>query len=288
MFRYALAFLFICSAVSAKDCDGSCGQGEGDCDWSSDCLEGLVCDFDWFWGEDFCVAGPDTKNFEWEDWGEWSECAGDCGSTGVRSRHRVCIPPVFGGYECPALVDSETEACVTLPCAIDSSNTEAAWCHDIDCGTKVAMKMCPTTCQVGVGNPKCNPNTWEGYNNECCSVEEPCGLGEGDCDIDDECYGHLVCGKNNCRRDGTGFTIFADCCQPPEEATRSISSREEADAAWCQDMNCSTKIGKRMCPNTCEEAEYVPNSDAEWCNDIDCTTFISKIVCNDTCKQRGF
>ena len=43
--------------IVAKDCDGSCGQGEGDCDWSSDCLEGLVCDFDWFWGEDFCVAG---------------------------------------------------------------------------------------------------------------------------------------------------------------------------------------------------------------------------------------
>ena len=52
----------------AKDCDGSCGQGEGDCDWDSDCLPGLVCDFDWFWGEDFCVAGKkflfqNYKNF---------------------------------------------------------------------------------------------------------------------------------------------------------------------------------------------------------------------------------
>ena len=62
------------------------------------------------------AQGPDTKNYEWEDWGEWSDCAGDCGSSGVRSRHRVCIPPLFGGYECPALVDSETEVCVTLPC----------------------------------------------------------------------------------------------------------------------------------------------------------------------------
>jgi len=52
-------------------------------------------------------------------------------------------------------------------------------------------------------------------------------------------------------------------------------------------MNCSTMIGKQICPNTCKEAEYVPNSDAEWCNDIDCSTFVAKIVCNDTCKQRG-
>lgn len=62
-------------------------------------------------------SGPDTKNFEWEEWGEWSDCAGDCGTSGVRSRHRVCIPPVSGGYECPAPVESETEECMTLPCA---------------------------------------------------------------------------------------------------------------------------------------------------------------------------
>ena len=35
----------------------SCGQGEGDCDRDSDCLEGLVCDFDWWWGDDYCKAG---------------------------------------------------------------------------------------------------------------------------------------------------------------------------------------------------------------------------------------
>ena len=34
-----------------------CGQGEGDCDWDSDCLPGLVCDYDMWLGEDDCVAG---------------------------------------------------------------------------------------------------------------------------------------------------------------------------------------------------------------------------------------
>ena len=40
-----------------RDCKGDCGQGEGDCDWDDDCLPGLKCKFDWWWGEDWCVAG---------------------------------------------------------------------------------------------------------------------------------------------------------------------------------------------------------------------------------------
>ena len=66
-----------------------------------------------------------------------------------------------------------------------------------------------------VNNPKCNPLTWENYDNECCSVDEPCGLGEGDCDLDDECAGELVCGTDNCIQKNTDFTAKADCCQLP-------------------------------------------------------------------------
>ena len=40
-----------------RDCKGDCKQGEGDCDWDDDCLPGLKCKFDWWWGEDYCVAG---------------------------------------------------------------------------------------------------------------------------------------------------------------------------------------------------------------------------------------
>ena len=60
------------------------------------------------------------------------------------------------------------------------------------------------------GNPKCNPATWSKYNSECCSVKNPCGKGEGDCDKNTECIGNLVCGTNNC---GTKFpNSKADCC----------------------------------------------------------------------------
>ena len=134
----------------ANKCDGSCGQGEGDCDWNSDCLPGLICEWDWWWGTDYCEAGkiffidwqhskyssllsvkrwivhylviiiitsgPDTTNFEWGPWGEFRECEGKCGEMGERIRHRPCIPPTNGGYPCPAEVDSESEVCEMASC----------------------------------------------------------------------------------------------------------------------------------------------------------------------------
>ena len=37
--------------------DYLCGQGEGDCDNDGECLPGLKCDFDGWWGRDYCTAG---------------------------------------------------------------------------------------------------------------------------------------------------------------------------------------------------------------------------------------
>merc|ERR1719402_935040 len=45
----------------------------------------------------------------------------------------------------------------------------------------------------------------------CCTPQEPCGLGEGDCDGPEDggghdghegCEGYLVCGSNNCKKFG--------------------------------------------------------------------------------------
>ena len=38
-------------------CRGDCAQGEGDCDSNGDCIDGLVCEFDGWWGDDYCRAG---------------------------------------------------------------------------------------------------------------------------------------------------------------------------------------------------------------------------------------
>ncbi len=43
-----------------------------------------------------------------------------------------------------------------------------------------------------------------GVNEGCCTEEFPCGLGDGDCDGDEECRGDLVCGTDNCPTMGLG------------------------------------------------------------------------------------
>ena len=45
----------------AADRSGCMKIGEGDCDWNSDCCDGLKCDYDWGWKTDYCVAGAETK-----------------------------------------------------------------------------------------------------------------------------------------------------------------------------------------------------------------------------------
>merc|ERR1711894_759103 len=80
------------------------------------CLPGLICDYDGWFGTDYCKAGPDTKDFSWSDWGEWSECSVACGGVGSQSRVRSCIPPTNGGYECPSDTDSESQDCNNGPC----------------------------------------------------------------------------------------------------------------------------------------------------------------------------
>ena len=69
-------------AWTTSDCTGEkgngdkcCKMGQGDCDWDSDCCDGLKCGFDWGWATDVCVSGPTTKNFTWTDWTEWSDCS---------------------------------------------------------------------------------------------------------------------------------------------------------------------------------------------------------------------
>ena len=47
----------IYSYAIGSECNGFCGQGEGDCDSASECLDGLVCEFDGWWGTDYCRAG---------------------------------------------------------------------------------------------------------------------------------------------------------------------------------------------------------------------------------------
>merc|ERR1712117_792041 len=59
----------------------------------------------------------------------------------------------------------------------------------------------------------------------CCTPEDPCDYGEGDCDGpgdggandgDAGCKGDLICGSNNCKKFGQYYHEKDDCCDVPE------------------------------------------------------------------------
>merc|ERR1712183_1170281 len=77
---------------------------------------------------------------------------------------------------------------------------------------------------------RCSGRNYNGRR--CCTPEQPCGLGEGDCDgpLDggthdghQGCRGDLMCGSNNCKKFGSYFHEKDDCCDRPE----NVPVREE-------------------------------------------------------------
>ena len=73
-----------------RHCDGTCQQGEGDCDWDSECLPGLKCKFDWWFGTDVCTAG---KGFSHVDVFE-NENFDDIIDYGQGQRPRTSLGPI--------------------------------------------------------------------------------------------------------------------------------------------------------------------------------------------------
>lgn len=136
MSRFILSLffvLFLALSTEAKECNGDCGQGEGDCEHDNDCIAGLVC----MKGEDKCIAGPNTVNYSWKGWREWSDCSKTCGG-GTRARSRKCNPPQNGGYPCPSSKDVETESCNEEACKVAVDGGWSAWGDftkcDAECG----------------------------------------------------------------------------------------------------------------------------------------------------------
>jgi len=85
--------------------------------------------------------------------------------------------------------DKDSECAGSLTCGKD--NCPAPFPSKADC------------CQKGCSG-----------GNSCCTSEQPCGLGEGDCDSDSECTGDLICHKGytvGCEK-GPNWDSSDDCC----------------------------------------------------------------------------
>jgi len=117
---------------------------------------------------------------------------------------------------------------------------------------------------------RCSGRNFQGRR--CCTPENPCGLGEGDCDgpLDgglndghEGCKGELVCGSNNCRKFGKYFHPKDDCCdepstlateRPPPVIVPGVPLEPPAGQR-CTGRNFSP--GRRCCTpeNPCDEGE---------------------------------
>ena len=60
-------------------------------------------------------------------------------------------------------------------------------------------------------------NVWS-----CCTKENPCLIGEGDCDDNYECAGELACGSDNCV--GSTYPSLADCCENSPTTTTTTTT----------------------------------------------------------------
>jgi len=106
---------------------------------------------------------------------------------------------------------------------------------------------------------RCSGRNYQGRR--CCTPEDPCDEGEGDCDGPGDggqhdghrgCKPGLVCGTNNCRKFGLYFHEKDDCCEKPSSLTTQPLP-EIPLGVWVeppQGEKCSGRnYGSRRCCN---------------------------------------
>ena len=86
----------------------------------------------------------------------------------------------------------------------------------------------------------------------CCTPENPCDEGEGDCDGPGDggrndghagCRGDLICGSNNCLKFGSYYHPKDDCCERPSSSEMLRCSPSSSDfsqwGSWGSWSACS-------------------------------------------------
>merc|ERR1712038_1867328 len=128
---------------------------------------------------------------------------------------------------------------------------------------------------------RCSGRDYQGRR--CCTPENPCDEGEGDCDGPGDgglhdghagCKGDLVCGSNNCKKFGHYYHEKDDCCERPE-----TSNPLRHCAMNNVKFTCLPGPGPKLY-NTCETWDPSPNCVVEGGTDPNHT-------CTPCCTTEG-
>ena len=93
------------------------------------------------------------------------------------------------------------------------------------CDILISFKTNYTNLQLNCTGQRCSGRNYG--ERRCCTPENPCDEGEGDCDGPGDggghdghagCKGDLVCGSNNCKKFGTYYHEKDDCCENPSSS----------------------------------------------------------------------
>jgi len=295
--------------------DEPCGEGEGDCDGPEDggtndghagCKGDLICgsnnckQFGEYYHEkdDCCVkrSDSDLENktlpmFPLTDPFPGQRCSGR------NNQGRRCCTPEKpcdeGEGDCDGpgdggLNDGHTGCKGDLECGSNNCKQFGSFYHEKDdCCQKpsfVSTEKPPPV--VFPGTPlepptgqRCTGRNYQGRR--CCTPDEPCGEGEGDCDGPEDggtndghagCKGDLICGSNNCKQFGAYYHDKDDCCEKPVPS--------EGWGYWQAWSQCSKScgIGRKTRDRFCsgEECSHLQQTQERLCNANDCQVPLDK------------
>merc|ERR1711970_1344474 len=294
--------------------DNPCNEGEGDCDGPGDggghdghrgCKGDLVCGSNncqqfglYFHEKDDCCEKPSNKSKTVEsiqyvpgtpiEPKDGQRCAGR-----NYDGRRCCTPEEpcdVGEGDCDGPGDGGQHdghlGCKgNLVCGTNNCKKFGAYYHEKDdCCEKPFAPLIedPNNKPVLLLTPRCRGRNFD--KERCCTDGTPCKEGEGDCEVDNECTGDLVCGNNNCKDFASFFHEKDDCCIKPESIIPKSDLR-------CRGRNfdkerCCTKEN----PCVLGEGDCDDDSDCSGnllCGNNNCKAFESFFHEKDDCCVAG-